>query len=101
MSPSPRQELDNFFVASDELSAFSPGRIDGIRHVLGPVAAESAVTLLPGYFRSYRHPYVKFIPVSDPYARWDIIILRQKGQTPPPLRHFIDTLVQTANTSLA
>lgn len=65
---------------------------DGITHVLGLVAAESAVTLLPDYFHSFRHPGVKFVPVSDPEARWDFIVLWQRGQVPAITRALIEAL---------
>ena len=65
---------------------------DGITHVLGLVAAESAVTLLPDYFRSFRHPGVKFVPVSDPGAHWDFIVLWQRGNVPVVMRAFIEAL---------
>jgi DNA-binding transcriptional LysR family regulator len=68
---------------------------DGITHVLGLVAAESAVTLLPDYFRSFRHPGVKFVPVSAPGARWDFIVLWQRGQVPEATRAFLDALSTT------
>lgn len=72
---------------------------DGITHVLGLVAAESAVTLLPDYFRTFRHPGVKFVPVSDANARWDFIVLWQRGQVPAATRAFIDALSAGAGSS--
>lgn len=69
---------------------------DGITHVLGLVVAEGAVTLLPAYFQTFAHPGVVFVPVSDAQARWDFIVLWQRGQTPLATRTFLDSLGETA-----
>jgi len=69
---------------------------DGITHVLGQVAAESATTLLPGYFLTFEHPGVAFVPVSDPKAAWDFIILWQRGRTPAATRLLVDALAGAA-----
>ncbi len=68
---------------------------DGITHVLSQVASESAVTLLPEYFRTFTHPGVVFVPVSDAKARWDFIVLWQRGQVPPATRALVDALSET------
>ncbi|MBL9128835.1 MAG: LysR family transcriptional regulator [Verrucomicrobiales bacterium] len=72
------------------------GSPDGITHVLGQVAAESATTLLPGYFLTFEHPGVAFVPVSDPKAVWDFIILWQRGKTPAATRLLVDALAEAA-----
>ncbi len=80
-------------------AGFRPGFIvttDGITHVLGQVAAESAVTLLPGYFRTFKHPGVVFVPVSDATAVWEFIILWQRGKTPPATRLLVEALAGAA-----
>jgi DNA-binding transcriptional LysR family regulator len=65
---------------------------DGITHVLSQVASESAVTLLPGYFRSFKHPGIIFVPVSDANACWDFIVLSQRGPMPPATRALVEAL---------
>lgn len=65
---------------------------DGITNVLSLVASESAVTLLPGYFRTFSHPGVVFVPVSDATARWDFIVLWQRGTVPAATRALVDGL---------
>jgi DNA-binding transcriptional LysR family regulator len=80
-------------------AGFRPGFIsttDGITHVLGEVAAESAVTLLPEYFQTFKHPGVEFVPLSDPKAIWDFIILWQRGRTPPATRLLVEALTSAA-----
>lgn len=66
--------------------------VDGITNVLSQVVSESAVTLLPGYFATFRHPGVTFIPVSDLKARWDFIVLWQRGRVPAPTRTLVRAL---------
>jgi DNA-binding transcriptional LysR family regulator len=69
---------------------------DGITHVLSTVASESAVTLLPAYFTSSSHPGVSFVPVSDAKARWDLIVLRQRGKAPAGALLFVEALKASA-----
>lgn len=65
---------------------------DGINNVLSLVVSESAVTLMPDYFSKFTHPGVCFIPVSDPKARWDFIVLWQRGKVPASTRALVDAL---------
>jgi DNA-binding transcriptional LysR family regulator len=65
---------------------------DGITHVLSQVASESAVTLLPDYFQGFNHPGVTFVPISDAHARWDFILLWQRGRVPTTTRALVDAL---------
>jgi DNA-binding transcriptional LysR family regulator len=69
---------------------------DGISHVLSTVASESAVTLLPDYFLIEKHPGVDFVPVSDPKARWDFIVLWQRGKVPTSTRALVEVLKEIA-----
>lgn len=69
---------------------------DGITHVLSQVVSESAVTLLPGYFRTFAHPGAVFVPVSDAKAQWDLIVLWQRGQPSPASRAFVEALETVA-----
>ena len=70
--------------------------VDGITNVLSQVVSESAVTLLPGYFEKLQHPGVTFLPVSDEKARWDFIVLWQKGRASAATRTLVDALKQVA-----
>lgn len=69
--------------------------IDGITHVLSMVASESAVTLLPDYFKATKHPGIVFVPVSDSTARWDFIVLWQRGKTSASTAALVDALKVT------
>lgn len=72
------------------------GTTDGITHVLGLVASESAATLLPSYFRTFEHPGVAFVPISDGHAVWDFILLWQRGSIPAATRLLIEALADAA-----
>lgn len=71
---------------------------DGISQVLSLVSSESAVTLLPDYFMEHSHPGVRFVPVSDPKARWDFFVLWQRGKTSDATRALVEALKETAHT---
>ena len=66
--------------------------VDGITNVFSQVVSESGVTLLPGYFEKLQHPGVTFVPVSDEKARWDFIVLWQKGRASTATRALVDAL---------
>jgi DNA-binding transcriptional LysR family regulator len=70
--------------------------VDGITHVLSRIVSETAVTLLPEYFLQFRHPGVTFIPISDESARWDFIVLRQKGKAFAPALALIEAFREEA-----
>lgn len=70
--------------------------VDGITNVLSQVVSESAVTLLPAYFEKLQHPGVTFVPVSDENARWDCMVLWQKGRAPAATLALVDALKQVA-----
>ncbi|GAA5115494.1 LysR family transcriptional regulator [Luteolibacter yonseiensis] len=69
---------------------------DGITHVLSMVASESAVTLLPDYFKTTSHPGITFVPVSDARARWDFIVLWQRGKTTACTTALVEALKEAA-----
>jgi DNA-binding transcriptional LysR family regulator len=66
--------------------------VDGITHVLSQVVSESAVTLLPDYFLKSQHPGVTFVPITDERARWDFIVLWQRGRASNSTRALVDAL---------
>ena len=69
---------------------------DGLNNVLSLVVSETAVTLLPDYFQQTTHPGITFVPISDPHARWDFIVLLQRGKIPEPARALVDALMEAA-----
>ena len=70
--------------------------VDGITNVLSLVASENAVTLLPAYFQEFNHPGVVFVPISDAGAKWDFIVLWQRGKVPASTRALVQALKESA-----
>lgn len=70
--------------------------VDGLTNVMSHVVSESAVTLLPAYFATSSHPGVTFVPVNDAKARWDVILLWQKGSASETSRGLVRALKQVA-----
>jgi DNA-binding transcriptional LysR family regulator len=70
--------------------------VDGITNVLSMVASESAVTLLPDYFKTATHPGIVFVPVVDPAARWDFIVLWQRGKVSASITALVEALKEAA-----
>lgn len=70
--------------------------VDGITNVLSLVASENAVTLLPSYFQEFKHPGVVFVPISDAGAKWDFIVLWQRGKVPASTRALVSELKESA-----
>ncbi|MCB1278456.1 LysR family transcriptional regulator [Prosthecobacter sp.] len=92
---------NRWMIALCKLAGFKPRfavTVDGITNVLSQVVSESAVTLLPGYFAQTSHPGVTFVPISDENARWDFIVLWQKGRVSASTRALVEALKQVAAT---
>ena len=70
--------------------------VDGITNVLSLVASENAVTLLPAYLLEFKHPGIVFVPVSDAGAKWDFIVLWQRGKVPASTRALVHELKESA-----
>ena len=70
--------------------------VDGLTNVMSHVVSESAVTLVPAYFAKSSHPGVAFVPLSDAAAKWDFIVLSQKGSASPAARALVEALKQVA-----
>ncbi len=70
--------------------------VDGITKVLSLVASENAATLLPAYFQEFTHPGVVFVPVQDARARWEFIVLWQRGKVPASTRALVAALKNSA-----
>ncbi len=67
-------------------------KIDGITHILSQVAAESATTLLPSFFKDFPHTEVVFVPIAEKEARWEFNVLWQRGKIPATTRALLAAL---------
>jgi len=70
--------------------------VDGITTVLSHVVSEPGVTLLPAYFEKSSYPGVVVVPVRDEKARWDLIVLWQKGAASAAARGLVSALKQVS-----
>jgi DNA-binding transcriptional LysR family regulator len=73
--------------------------VDGLTNVMSHVVSESAVTLVPAYFAKRSHPGVTFVPISDTKAKWDFIVLWQKGGLSVAGQGLVSTLKQVVEDS--
>lgn len=71
--------------------------VDGLTNVMSHVVSESAVTLVPAYFAKSSHPGVTFVPISDARAKWDFLVLWQKGGLSVAGQSLVGTLKQVAH----
>jgi DNA-binding transcriptional LysR family regulator len=56
------------------------------------IAAEGAVALLPDYFTGQPPPGIIFVRISDKWARWHLIVLRQRGRGLAAARELVELL---------
>jgi len=73
--------------------------VDGLTNVMSHVVSESAVTLVPAYFAKASHPGVTFVPINDTKAKWDFILLWQKGGLSVAGQVLVSTLKQVVDDS--
>jgi DNA-binding transcriptional LysR family regulator len=67
-----------------------------IGEVFSMVAGDGAVTLLPDYFAQTPPPGVTLVPLIDPAAHWDLLLIWQRGRAPRVLKEMINLLAVTA-----
>jgi len=67
-----------------------------IGEVFSMVAGDGAVTLLPDYFAQTPPPGVTLVPLIDPAAHWDLLLIWQRGRAPRVLKAMVDLLAVTA-----
>ncbi len=90
---------NRWMTALCKTSGFKPSFVaivDGLTNVMSHVVSESAVTLVPAYFAKSSHPGVTFVTVSDVKAKWDFIVLWQKGSASPAGLALVNALRQVA-----
>jgi DNA-binding transcriptional LysR family regulator len=56
------------------------------------VSGENAVALVPDYLAGPPPPGIVFIPLSDRHARWNLIVLRQRGTGSSDARRLVDLM---------
>ena len=69
---------------------------DSIGEAFSLVASEGAVMLVPGYFTLPAPPGTALIPLEDPSATWDLLLIWQRGRAPAVLKAMVRHLSDTA-----
>jgi DNA-binding transcriptional LysR family regulator len=69
---------------------------NSLSHMLSVVSGEGAVTLVPAYMRNLPGAGVTMVPLADPAAVWDFLVVWQQGRTAAPVRALIDALTKSS-----
>lgn len=77
------------------------GNGDSIDASFSLVVSEGAVTLVPAYFKERAYPGLVLIPVSDPGARWQFLLMWQRGRSSPPATTLVEALLEVARRAAA
>ncbi|MDD5349446.1 MAG: LysR family transcriptional regulator [Chthoniobacteraceae bacterium] len=72
---------------------------ESVAHMLSLILSEGAVTLVPAYMHDFPAAGIAMVPVTDPHARWDFLVVWHRGRTAGPLRVFLDALAAAAKES--
>jgi DNA-binding transcriptional LysR family regulator len=71
---------------------------EGITHLLSLVVSSPAVALVPAYLRTYQHPGVRFVSLSDARPSWNMLVVWHRGRHSAPLKVFLDALRQASHS---
>jgi DNA-binding transcriptional LysR family regulator len=70
---------------------------ESINEMFSLVSGEGMVALAPGYLRSLSIAGVATVPLSDPGATWDFLIVWQRGRTSDSLQALLKALAATVD----
>lgn len=65
------------------------------------VSGEGMVALAPAYLKTFPTAGVSMVPLSDPEATWDFLIVWQRGRTSDSLQALLKALAKTADEACA
>lgn len=65
---------------------------DSISELFSLISSEGAVALVPAYLADHRAAGAVLVPIADPHATWDFLIVWQRGKTAATVRALIDAL---------
>jgi len=68
---------------------------ESLGHALSLIAGNGAVDLVPGYLYAVPVPGVSLVPLQNPEATWDFLVVWQRGITTPPAKVFLEALAKT------
>jgi DNA-binding transcriptional LysR family regulator len=69
---------------------------ESLSHALSLIAGQGVVGLVPGYMYSVPAPGVAMVPLQNPEATWDFLVVWQRGKVSPPATVFLEALAKTA-----
>lgn len=67
-----------------------------LSHALSLVAGEGLVFLAPTLLQGYPSGGVRMVPLAEPAARWEMLVVWQRGRTAGALRALLDALCKPA-----
>ena len=69
---------------------------DNLSHALSLVAGEGLALLAPAHLHGHPTTGVRMVPLDEPTARWDLLVVWQRGRTAGALRALLDALFDPA-----
>lgn len=70
---------------------------DSVSEMFTLVSGEGMVALAPAYLKTFPAAGVAMVPLSDPDATWDFLIVWQRGRTTDSLQALLKALSETAD----
>lgn len=70
---------------------------NSLNEMFSLVSGEGMVALAPGYLKSFSAAGVAMVPLSDPGATWDFLIVWQRGRTSDSLQALLKALADTVD----
>lgn len=71
-----------------------------VSEMISLIASEGAVTLAPAYMKDFPAAGVAMVPITDAQAKWDFLVVWQRGRTASPALALIDALSKSAAESI-
>lgn len=75
------------------------GEAGSISELFTLIVSEGAVTFVPDYFAQAERPGVRMVPLGDAGAKWDLLLLWQRGRASRVLRGLVERLGHNAKAS--
>lgn len=73
---------------------------DSVSQMFSLVVSEGAVALMPDFAAERFAPSVRVLPIEDAAAKWDLLVVWQRGRLAPPVKVLIDALSATPDLRL-
>ncbi len=71
---------------------------ESLSHKLSLITSDGAAALEPAYLRELPAAGVAMVPIADPGATWDFLVVWQRGHTAGPTLVFLEALSATATS---